>query len=406
MPSLTFDIARRYLFGKKSTNAINIITGISIFGISIGTAALILILSVFNGFEGLLSGLFNAFNPDIKITAAEGKLFDCNKDLIKKISNIDGVEYVSKTVEEIAFFEYRGIQDYGMIKGVDDAYRKVSGLDTLFVDGEYATQEGNIHFGMLGLGMKNKLAININDKLSPITVYMPTKKKKLMGAKEFNSRNFYPAGVFSVKSDSDYQFILTSFELVSKLLEHEGKASALELKINPNANLSALKATLAKELGPAFTMKDRIEQDASTLKVMKIEKWIFFLITSMTMILVAFNLLGALWMIVLDKMKDISVLKALGLQDKEVRNLFIQLGLLITGLGILLGFTIAILIYYIQIQFGIVGMPSSFMMDSYPVQLKASDFLLVSITVFIIGGLASLLPAFKAVKNSAILRSK
>jgi len=185
MPSLTFDIARRYLFGRKSTNAINIITGISIFGISVGTAALILILSVFNGFEGLLSGLFNAFNPDIKVSPIEGKFFDYDEEKIKKLTAIDGVLAASATIEEVTIFEYRGSQEVGMIKGVDRSYRAVTGLDTLFIDGEYAIQDDNIHYGMLGIGMKNKLSININDKLSPITAYMLTKKKKMLGAKEY-----------------------------------------------------------------------------------------------------------------------------------------------------------------------------------------------------------------------------
>lgn len=405
MPSLTLDIARRYLFGKKSTNAINIITGISIFGISVGTAALILILSVFNGFEGLLSGLFNAFNPDIKISAVEGKFFDCNEEKIKKLTTIDGVLAASMTLEEVTLFEYRGSQEVGMIKGVDEYFKTVTGLDTLFLDGEYATKKENIHYGMLGVGIKNKLSININDKLSPVTVYMPTKKKKMLGTKEFNTRSFYPSGVFSVKSDSDYQYILSSYELVADLLDLTAKASYLELKLEPDANPAKVMATLKQELGSAFIIKDRYQQDETTLKVMKIEKWVCYLLTGLTMLLVAFNLLGALWMIVLDKKKDISVLMALGLEEKDVSKLFIQLGLLITIIGILLGFAFALIIYIIQKQFGVIGMPSSFMMDAYPTQLRSPDFLIVSITVLIIGVLASILPATKAAKNIAVLRS-
>lgn len=406
MSSLTLDIARRYLFGKKSTNSINIITGISIFGISIGTAALILILSVFNGFEGLISGLFNAFNPDIKVIPTEGKFFHCDDTLIKKLEAIPSVVAVSATIEEFALFEYKGVQEIGMIKGVDEAFKEVTHMDSLLVDGTYRTKKGNIHFAMVGIGMKNKLSLNVDDKISPMTVYMLSKKKTMMGAKDFISRNIYPAGIFSVKSDNDYQYVLTSYELAADLLDKKEKASFLEIKKTDEVEVEKLKAQLTEILPEGLVMKDKYEQDETTLKVMRMEKWISFLITSLTMLLIAFNLLGALWMIVLDKRKDISVLKTLGMEEGSVKKLFLQLGLLITTLGIFLGFFIALIIYYIQKEYGIIGVPTGFVMDAYPVQLRARDFVVVSITVLVIGGLASLLPALKAAKNQAILRSK
>jgi len=258
MSLLSLDIATRYLFGKKSTNSINIITGISIFGISVGTAALILILSVFNGFEGLLSGLFNAFNPDIKVVPVEGKFFECNDELLKKIHAIDGVANASATIEEVALFEYRGIQEVGYLKGVDRNYKDVTGLDSLIIDGEYLTKEGNIHYGMLGIGMRNKLAINVDDKLNAITVYMPTKKKSMFGTKDFTSRNFYPAGIFSVKSDSDYQYILTTYELVSELMEKQGQASFIEIKFAPGANGAAVTENLMLFTSRANHVSDRL----------------------------------------------------------------------------------------------------------------------------------------------------
>ena len=404
MSSLTTDIARRYLFGKKSTNSINIITGISILGISIGSAALILILSVFNGFEGLLSGLFNAFNPDIKVVPIEGKYFEASDDLIKKISEVEGVVAVSRTIEEVALFEYKGIQEIGMIKGVDEAYKDVTRLDSLALDGTYRLKKDNINYGFIGIGLRNKLSINIDDKLTPLTVYMPTKKRKLMGAKEFNSKNIYPAGIFSVKSDSDYQYLLTSLEMVSRLLEKPDQVSALEIKVSNPSN--SINNKLSSLLTSNLQVKDRYLQDETFLKVMRIEKWISFLITGLTMLLIAFNLLGALWMIVLDKRKDISVLRALGLNSKDINRLFIKLGLLITVLGIILGFVIALFLYYLQKEYGLIGVPSGFLMDSYPVKLKGLDFTLVTATVLFIGWLASILPAKKASSTFSLLRSK
>ena len=404
MNSLTLDIARRYLFGKKSTNSINIITGISIFGISVGTAALILILSVFNGFEGLLSGLFNAFNPDIKIEKAEGKFFQLDANKMAQLRAIPEIEAVSATIEEVALFEYKGVQEIGVIKGVDDNYKTVTRLDTLIVDGTFKVKNGQTNFAMAGIGMRNKLSLNVDDRLAPITVYMPAKKRSMMGTKDFISKSLYPSGIFSVKSDNDYQYVLSSYGMASALLDKKDQASFLEIKLEDDVDASAVKSKIKSILGDTFILKDRYQQDEVTLKVMNIEKWISFLITGLTMLLIAFNLLGALWMIALDKRKDTSVLKALGLQDGDVRKLYLQLGLLITGLGIALGFIFALFIYYIQKEYGIIGVPAGFLMDAYPVQLRAGDFLLVSLTVLFIGGMASLLPALKAAKQMSVLR--
>ena len=239
-----------------------------------------------------------------------------------------------------------------------------------------------------------------------MTVYMPAKQKSLLGSKDFITRNLYPVGVFSVRSESDYQFILTSYDLAANLLDKSGRASYLEVKKNQSISDNDLKESLSKVLGTALVYKNRYEQDETTLKVMQIEKWITFLIAGLTMLLIAFNLLGALWMIGLEKRKDISVLKALGFADYQVRRLFMQLGTLITLIGIFFGFIIALFLYFIQKKFGIIGVPASFLMDAYPIQLRGSDFIIVSVTVLLIGSLAALLPAIKASNNTLVLRSK
>lgn len=405
MSGLNLDIARRYLFGKKSTNSINIITGISVFGISIGTAALLLILSVFNGFEGLLSGLFNSFNPDIRVSVVEGKYFELNAETFAVINDIPGISSASRTIEEVALFEYRDVQELGMIKGVDDNYISVTGLDTLALDGKFELSNAQIQYAYIGVGMRNKLAINIDDKLSALTVYMPARKKSMMGTKEFNSRSLYPSGVFSVKSDSDYQYVIAGLDVVASLLSQESNISYLEIKLSEDADPNQVKSALSEVLGTGYLIQDRYQQDETFLKVMRIEKWISFLITGLTMLLIAFNLLGALWMIVLDKRKDIGVLKALGFNKGDIRSLFLNLGLMITGLGVVLGFILALGLYYLQKEWGLVGVPEGFLMDSYPVKLKILDFLLVSITVLFIGWMASILPSNKASEVSGALRT-
>jgi len=286
---------------------------------------------------------------------------------------------------------------------VDQEYTKVTGLDTMVIDGKYLLSQGQIQYAYVGVGMRNKLAINIDDRLSSIDIYMPTAKRKMMGTKEFNSKIVYPSGIFSVKSDND-SYIITSLELARSLLDKPNKISALELKMTAEANSKTTKAEVAAILGDQLVYKDRFQQDESFLKVMRIEKWISFLITGLTMLLIAFNLLGALWMIVLDKKKDISVLKALGFNSNDVRWLFLKLGLLISILGIIAGFAIALIFYFLQKEYGLIGVPEGFLMDSYPVRLKLTDFLLVSLTVLSIGWIASLIPSNQAAKSLKMLK--
>ncbi len=406
MASLSLDIARRYLYGKKSTNSINIITGISIFGISIGTAALILILSVFNGFEGLLSGLFNAFNPDLKVLPYEGKFFELDEGELLQIENLEGIDFVSKTIEEVSLFEYKGSKEIGVIKGVDDNYINVTRLDSLIISGRYLLEKDNIQYAIIGAGMRNKLSLGIQDAITPVTVYMPQKKRKIIGAKEFLAKDLYPAGIFSVRGETDYNYMLTNLRFVQNLVDQKGKVSALELKLKNGVSAQKLKNQLQDILGDAYVVKNRYQQDEAYLKVMEIEKWFSFLIAGMTMLLIAFNLVGALWMIVLDKKKDISVLKALGYDAMQIRNVFVQLGVLITGIGLVLGFILALIAYFMQKNYGIIGIPEGFLVDAYPVRLKLFDFVVVSITVLIIGILASILPASKASRSELILKSQ
>ena len=405
MLGLSLDIARRYLYGKKSTNSINIITGISIFGISIGTAALILILSVFNGFEGLLSGLFNSFNPDLKVIPKEGKYLESNFENLQDVLQLTDVLYASQTIEEVALFEYKGSKEIGRIKGVDEQYLKVTNLDSLIVNGHFLLNENNINYAIIGTGMRGKLGVNLADKLSTVTLYMPQRKKKIIGAKEFITREVYPSGIFSVKSDTDYQYIITNLKLVQSILDRNNLISALEIKISENANIEELKSQIQKIYGNDVIIRNRYEQDESYLKVINMEKWFTFLIVGLTILLIAFNLIGALWMIVLDKKKDIAVLKVMGYRHFDINQLFLSLGILITAIGIALGFIIALGVYFLQKEFGLVGIPQGFLIDSYPVKLKLSDFLIVTLSVLIIGVLVSIIPALKASSVDVNLKS-
>ena len=326
----------------KSVNAINVISGISVFGISIGTAALILVLSVFNGFEDLISGLFGAFNPDIKIIALKGKTFEVDSTMIKGLNAIEGVEFVSQTLEEIAFFEYKGNQDFGIVKGVDNFYKDVTSIDSTIREGVLNFDDGTRYLAVLGVGMRNKLSVNVDDYLSPITIYMA--KRSRSAVKPFKKRFVYPAGTFVIQQDFDNQYVLTSLDFARSLLDMKDRVSALELRLDPNLDQAEIRSKIEGFMGPDFEVKNRYQQEEAFLKLMNVEKWMSFAILCLTLVLVAFNMIGSLWMIVLDKRKDIAILKSMGATNDTVRNIFLNEGLLLCTFGMLIGFFFAIII--------------------------------------------------------------
>jgi lipoprotein-releasing system permease protein len=401
--NVKMDIARRYLFGKKSTNAINLITGISIGGIAIGTAALILILSVFNGFRALLSDMFDAFNPDLKITLVEGKSWQVDSSMVQRLRALDGVKDLSLTLEEIALFEYDGTQKIGTIKGVDDRYQHVTAIDTTILSGKFELAANNINYGVVGLGINNMLGVNHRDGLTPITVYMLKRKQRGPLDKAFRSKTFYPSGVFSVRSESDNKYVIASLSFVNRLLNRQGHISSIEVQASPESSIDKVAASIATVMGSDFKISDRYEQNATFLKIMNIEKWVSYLITCFTLLLIAFNLIGALWMIALDKARDISILKSMGMTRSDIKGIFMRLGLLITGIGLMIGLLLALLIYWLQKNVGLIQIPDGYMTTAYPIELSITDFLVVPATVIVIGVLAVLLPSRVASKQSTSL---
>ena len=403
--SLSFKIASRYLFGKKSTNAINLITWISIVGMSIGTAALILILSVFNGFESLLGGLVNEFNPDLRIIPIEGKYLDANDEKLKKLNKIPGVIASAKVLEEIALFDYKGSQEAGKMKGVDDNYKSVTGVSNTIVKGEFSLKDGGINNAVMGIGMYNKLSINTSDGITPVTVYMPQKSKGGPLAKDFRSLPIYPSGVFSVGSEDDAQLIIVPYSFAENILGLKNSISALELKIESGKTTEKrIKQEISALLGENIAIKNKYQQNESFLKIMNIEKWVSFLIVCLTLIIISFNIIGALWMIVLDKKLDISVLKSMGFGSSSIRGIFLRLGSLIGAFGYVIGVFIALALYTIQQKFNIVAMPGGSIIDSYPIELRWIDFITVLVTVVFIATLASILPAKRAAFVSAFVK--
>ena len=403
---LSLKIARRYLFAKKSTNAINIISSISVFGISVGVAALILILSVFNGFEDLLSGMFSSFNPDIKVILAEGKTFEIDANKHAELLALEEVVVVAKTIEETALFDYKDVQVFGTIKGVDDQFHLVTGIDSTVREGVYKFKDGRRDLVVLGLGMRNRLSVNIDDMLSTLNVYMPKRKKTSFASQPFQKQLAFPVGTFMIQQDFDSQYVLSSLAFAQKLLAHKNKISAVELKLHPEADMEATVPKIEKIMGERFVVKDRYRQNEAFLKLMNMEKWMSFAIMSLMLILIAFNMIGALWMIVLEKEKDIAILKSMGATKTMVRNIFLYEGLLLCSLGVLMGFIFAIGFYFIQHSYGIIPIPEGFVVNAYPMSIRLFDFMVVMITVFVIGFMASYPAALRAKRVSSLIREE
>lgn len=394
------------MFAKKSTNAINFITGISVLGISIGTAALVLVLSVFNGFEDLLLGMFSKFNPDVKVTVAEGKSFVPDPEKLAAVRALPGVAAVSESLQEVAFFAYRDNEDFGILKGVDSIYQKVTGMDTTLFEGKYLLRKNGRDFAVLGGGMRNKLQVDIEDPFEVLNVFM-AKRKKVSGLQSpFKKRFAYPAGSFKIQQDFDSQYIIVSLEFARELLGAYGEVSALEIRLAQGADKDAVIGQVQNILGPGFHVKDRYGQEASFLKVMNIEKWMFFAMFSLILVLVAFNMIGTLWMIVLEKKRDISILKSMGATAQTIRNVFLNEGLLLCALGLLFGFAVAIVLYVLQKMFGLVSLSDGFVVDAYPISMRFFDLLVVIAIVVGIGFVASFPAALRAMKVPALMRDE
>jgi len=398
--NIPLKIALRYLIAKKSTQVIQLITGISVMGLTVGTAALVLVLSVFNGFEDLIMGMYVKFNPDIKVTPVSGKFFSPDESLFYKISKIQGVEAISGTLEEIAFFTYKDKQDFGMIKGVDTLFKAVSNIDASVKEGIYLPNHSLSFNAIIGLGIRNKLGINLEDPFASLTVYMPKNKETNPLENPFRSRNLQPVGTFMIQQEYDNQYIITTLKVARELMGNPDILSAWEIKVADGFSVKKVIAEIKTVLNDQFFVKDYYAQEEAFIKLMRLEKWLSFAIVGFMLLLVAFNMIGALWMIVLDKKRDVSILKSIGSTDVDIRNLFLYEGLLLTGLGLISGVFLALFVFFLQKTFHLVTIPGSFVVDSYPISLRWEDFIIVSVTVIFIGLLASLPAAVRAMRIS------
>ena len=402
---LPLHIARKYFFSKRSANAIHIISAIALLGIAVGTTALILVMSVFNGFESLITKMLSNFNPDVKIEILKGKSFIVDESKIKKLEALPNVAFVSVTLEEKALFESNHVQDFGTLKGVDDKFKLVTHIDSSVTDGKYQLRAGSLDMAYVGGGLGNRLAVQPERSSAPIAVYTPKMETEAFSDKPFTRMFLYPAGMFSIQQEVDYEYVIASLDFVREFLNKPGQASSIELRLknyNPtnNETLKEIKAIMGNE----YQVKDRYQQEESFLKLMNIEKWVSFAILSLTLLLVAFNMTGALWMIVIEKKPDIAILKSIGMDDGSVRNVFMFLGMILSTIGFTTGVIIALILYTLQKQIGLVSVPEGFAVSSYPINMVYTDVIAIFIVVSLIGLLASYMPSRRARQTETVYR--
>ena len=390
--------AWRYFRSNKSTNAINVIAWISMTAIAVGSAALIIVLSVFNGFEDLVKGLYADFYADMRIVPAQGKTFHLSGSQIQQIKNTKGVAIISFVAEEKAVLN-AALQTIVSVKGVDEQYTSINKINT-----PKHIPRGKFELGtitepklVVGAGIENAAGVDVEKGLYPATIYLPNRQAtRLIADDGLNAFNVKPVGTFMVQQDFDNKYVFSNLAFVKYMLNMAtDEYSGVEMKISGDPN--TVKKLLQSQLGNTFLVETRYEQNRSLYAVMQVEKWVIYGILSLILVVAAFNMIGALTMLVLEKQKDIAVLKAMGASDQTVQRIFLSAGILLAGLGGGGGIILATLICWLQIKFKLIKLGgNTFIIDYYPVKLVAGDFILVVVTVAIIAILASWIPSRKA----------
>ncbi|MBB5622508.1 lipoprotein-releasing system permease protein [Pedobacter cryoconitis] len=396
-------IARRYLFAKKSTNAINIISTISVLGVFVGSAALIIVLSVFNGFEDVVLKMFNTITPQLVIAPAEGKTFDPHSVFFTELKSAKEVYSFTEVLSENALLRYRDKQSVGMVKGVSTSYLKNKSLDSITVQGKFVLKTEAGPNAVIGSALQNYLMVNTNDPFTQLQVFSPKKGLKTSSvnpADDFMDLYIPVSGIFEVQQDFD-NIAIVPLSFARKLLNEEIKVSSIELNLQKGVDPDVFKAKIAQQLGKNYVVKDRVEQNKALYNILSTEKWAVYIILTFILIIAIFNIIGSLTMLVIDKLKDIAILSSLGAGKGLIRKIFLFEGMMITLAGCVFGLFVGLVFCLLQQKFGLVKMSQEnlLMSNAYPIGLKWKDFLLVFITVSIFSFMASALSSNLSVKN-------
>jgi lipoprotein-releasing system permease protein len=390
-----FYIAKRYLVAKKSHNVINIIASISLTGIAIGTMALIVILSVFNGFDNVVRSLINSFNPDIKITLVEGKTFAPDNELLNRVRSIKGVASLATVLEDKALLRYDERQTIAIVKGVSQDYADISGIDSMIVEGDFVLNSHNQPFAVIGKGIDIFLNVILNSPRQ-MGIYVPRRSGKVSfdPEKSVNRKYLNISGVFLIEQDYDSKYILVPLAFAQDLFDYPGKLNAIEIKLDEDANLQSTQQQIGLIMGSDFQVQNRYQQNEVFYKTMQMEKWAIFLILVFILIVASFNIIGTLTMLILEKKTDILTLRNIGASMSLINRIFLFEGWLVSIIGAAIGLAAGLLICWLQTAFKLIRLQGSgtFIIDAYPVLIKPFDILAVGMAVIIVGFFAAWFP--------------
>ena len=398
-------IANRYLHAKKSHNLINIITWISIIGISVGSFALIVVMSAFNGLGEVVSSMNSQLTPDMQISSVKGKTIDLASFPTERLQSIDGLEYIAPSITEDALFRANDKQHIGQVKGLGNIYEKIPRVNnTIQSDEGLLLSDDEYDYAVPGSGVAWHLGINTYDPYSTVRIYVP----KRGNASTMNLENSFNSGIlntqstFSTYQEMDETTVLVPFEWLAELLEYDNKANTVDIFLSPSANDKKVKKEIKSILGNDFVVKDQQEQQETLYKIMRSEKWAVYVILTFILILATFNVVGSLSMLMIDKKKDTEILKAMGANRHFVRRLFIDEGLLISVAGGIIGLLLGSILVLLQQKYGFIkfGSGGNYVVDAYPVLLKIKDIALILVTIVIVGGTSTLLTVRHAMRKS------
>ena len=393
-----FYIAKRYLFSKKSHNAINVISGVSVCGIALATLALVCTLSVFNGFQDLVTTMFTAFDPELKIVAVNGKVFDSQDTRIKAVRQLPEVEVCSESLEDNAMVQYKDRQAMVVIKGVEDHFHQVTAIDSiLYGRGDRLLHDEVADYAIPGIELVSMLGTGIRF-LDPLVVYVPKRGSKINvanPASSFNSDYLYSSGlVFAVNQQKyDASYILTSLAFARNLFQYDTEVSSIELKVKEGGNIYKVQEKVSQILGDDYLVLNRYEQQADTYRIMEVEKLISYLFLTFILLIACFNVIGSLSMLIIDKRADVVTLRNLGANDETITHIFLFEGCLISFFGAIVGVVLGVALCLVQQEFGLISLGTgdsagAFVVDAYPVSVHLSDVMLVLGTVLFISFLA------------------
>lgn len=390
-----FYIAKRYLFSKKSHNAINVISAISVCGVALATLALVCTLSVFNGFQDLVATFFTAFDPQLKVTAVKGKVFDGQDPRILQIRELPEVELCSESLEDNIMVQYQDKQTMAVLKGVEDNFDRLTPIDSiLFGRGELILHDEVVDYAIPGIQLLSTLGTSIRF-LDPLEIYAPKRGAKVNLANPstaFSTGQLFSSGlVFAVNQEKyDGSYILTSLRFARDLFQYTSEVSAINLKLKPEADTDAVKEKIEQILGEDFCVSDRYEQQADTFRIMEIEKLISYLFLTFILVIASFNVIGSLSMLIIDKRDDVNTLRNLGANDNQIVRIFLFEGRMISFIGASLGVVLGLFLCWLQQKYGLIALGSSgtFVVDAYPVSVHLTDVIVIFITVLAVGFLS------------------